>query len=77
VDHSTQGEGGSCRSSPLFALTRGWSSLNGADGIGLLAQSGDPVAVEALLIAVEAALSRYVGRLVGPLAAPDVLQDSP
>jgi RNA polymerase sigma-70 factor, ECF subfamily len=41
----------------------------------LLAQSGDPVAVEALLVAVEPALSRYVARLVGPLSAPDVLQD--
>lgn len=41
----------------------------------LLAQSGDPAAVEALLIAVEPALSRYVARLVGPLSAPDVLQD--
>jgi RNA polymerase sigma-70 factor, ECF subfamily len=41
----------------------------------LLAQSGDPVAVEALLLAVEPALSRYVARLVGPQSAPDVLQD--
>ncbi len=41
----------------------------------LLAQSGDPGAVEALLVAVEAPLSRYVARLVGPASAPDVLQD--
>jgi RNA polymerase sigma-70 factor, ECF subfamily len=41
----------------------------------LLAQSGDPAAVEALLVAVEPALSRYVTRLVGPVSAPDVLQD--
>jgi DNA-directed RNA polymerase specialized sigma24 family protein len=40
-----------------------------------LVQSGDPAAVEALLVAVEPALSRYVTRLVGPLSAADVLQD--
>jgi RNA polymerase sigma-70 factor (ECF subfamily) len=41
----------------------------------LMAQSGDPGAVEALLVAVEPPLSRYVARLVGPASAPDVLQD--
>jgi RNA polymerase sigma-70 factor, ECF subfamily len=41
----------------------------------LLAQSGDPGAVEALLVAIEPSLSRYVARLVGPDSAADVLQD--
>jgi len=41
----------------------------------LLAQAGDREALEELLKGVEAVLSKYILRLVGPDAADDVLQD--
>jgi RNA polymerase sigma factor, sigma-70 family len=41
----------------------------------LLAQCGDPVALETLLLGVQKSLSRYISGLVGRQAAEDVLQE--
>jgi RNA polymerase sigma-70 factor (ECF subfamily) len=41
----------------------------------LLAQCGDPVALETLLLGVQSSLSRYISGLVGRQSAGDVLQE--
>lgn len=41
----------------------------------LLAQCGDPAALETLLLRIQHSLSRYISGLVGHAAADDVLQD--
>jgi hypothetical protein len=41
----------------------------------LLAQCGDPAALETLLLRIQHALSRYISALVGHSAADDVMQE--